>query len=113
MNIANNNAGISMPAPRELWGKSHGNLSVIAYTELHFRTIDLVIVSTVVLASGTTALEGFFRVYESRTFGLNSQEQASSFCNYGDAEEGMRRAISQHALMIQQPTDACADRGNT
>ena len=72
----------------EAWVTHHGRFERIAYTELRFADDGIIICSTVVRASGFTSRDGFFRLYESRTFGAKDHEQVSSLCYAMDIREG-------------------------
>jgi len=96
--------------PRDLWTAAHGKLPLIAYTERESATGERVIVSTVVLATGSTARDGFFCVFETRVFGSTHDNQVLTFSDPGDEQGSREKAIRQHSMTVDNATASCIQR---
>jgi hypothetical protein len=89
---------------RDLWTAAHGKLPLVAYTERESVSGQRIIVSTVLIASGSTARDGFFSVYETRVFGSSYDNEVLTFSDPGDEQGGRQKAIRQHSMTVDNVT---------
>jgi hypothetical protein len=96
---------------RTLWNKEHSAFRSVKYTEVNAQNKHTLIVSTVLFASGTSARDGFFWLYETRVFGDGGLTQPS-MVRSGDPQEGAAKAVRIHLDKVRALADVDASSGH-
>jgi hypothetical protein len=93
-------------AANAAWAAAHGECIFVAHTRIYPATDGIVIISTVILASGFARLDGPFVVYETRTFGGRCDGHADTFRGTEDHSAEIRRAMERHKSAIDRTIDS-------